>query len=82
MRADQMESLYDTENDAMDQLLKDTEEERQVQKRVFSSFNMSHGRSENNLNLTFFYTNVFWGLKILHSKADKQQGRSKLYGQW
>ena len=59
MRADQMESLYDTENDAMDQLLKDTEEERQVQKRVFSSFNMSHGRSENNLNLTFFYTNVF-----------------------
>ena len=48
MRADQMESLSDAENDAMDQLLKDTEEERQVQKRVFSSFNMSHGRSEHN----------------------------------
>ena len=46
MRADPMENLSDAENDAMDQLLKDTEEERQVQKRVFSSFNMSHGRSE------------------------------------
>ena len=50
MRDEPLENLSYTENDAlaMDQLVQETEEkERQtVQKRVFSSFNMSHGRSK------------------------------------
>ena len=47
MRDGQMENMLETENDAiaMDELLRDMKE-IQVQKRVFSSFNMSHGRSK------------------------------------
>ena len=49
MRDDPLENLSDVENGAIatDELrVEDNAEERQVQKRVFSSFNLSYGRSK------------------------------------
>ena len=48
MQDDPLENLSDVENGAIatDELrVQDNAEERQVQKRVFSSFNLSYGRS-------------------------------------
>ena len=48
MRDDPLENLSDVENGAIatdEQSFQDNADERQVQKRVFSSFNLSYGRS-------------------------------------